>query len=80
MKLDVPLLASAIVTAVRRAGTENRPDLPADGWPAYWTERDEASVLLVSRVAELVAEEYEQALDAEELHPNAEWNIAGADR
>jgi hypothetical protein len=56
--LDVERLARALIEAVREVGTRNRPDLPDDGWPAYWTSHDEASVLLVSDLAESIAAAY----------------------
>lgn len=56
--LDEEVLAKALVTAFRDVGTRNRRDLPKDGWPAYWTHNNEASVLLVNDLAAAIAAEY----------------------
>lgn len=78
--LDTERLATAIVAAFRDVAVEHWPFLRGDGWPAYSEHGQPSQTLIVTEIAEAVAREYEATPDAEELHPSAEWNIAGADR
>lgn len=81
--LDPHRLATAMVAAFRDHAKQRWPWLPGEGWPAYSERlegRDHNFVLLVSEIAEAVANEYEATPDAEELDPSAPWNIAGVDR
>lgn len=65
--IDKDRLATAIVSAFRTLAKQKWPWVAGDGWPAY-SERmdgqDVPFVLLVSEIAEAVADEYEATTEA----------------